>query len=78
MTELLLSKTDDKVDTMYGLSVFLKVLLSLAKKTFSHNFAALTRFGYFSIQKSRNLHHVYMLHEDTKNFLSCSWLCQCA
>lgn len=43
MIDLLHSKTGNRMDTNSRLSIFFKVLLYLARKTFSHNFAALTR-----------------------------------
>lgn len=43
MIELLRSKTGNRMDINSRLSIFFKVLLYLARKTFSHNFAALTR-----------------------------------
>lgn len=43
MIDLLRKKTEGHADPNFTLSIFLKVLLFLARKTFSHNFAALTR-----------------------------------
>ncbi|VBB33346.1 unnamed protein product [Acanthocheilonema viteae] len=43
MIDLLRSKTGNRMDINSRLSIFFKVLLYLARKTFSHNFAALTR-----------------------------------
>ncbi|VDK86679.1 unnamed protein product [Litomosoides sigmodontis] len=44
MIDLLHSKTGNLMDANSRLSIFFKVLLYLARKTFSHNFAALTRY----------------------------------
>uniref|UniRef100_A0A8R1XU70 Nuclear cap-binding protein subunit 1 n=1 Tax=Onchocerca volvulus TaxID=6282 RepID=A0A8R1XU70_ONCVO len=44
MIDLLRSKTGNRMDINSRLSIFFKVLLYLARKTFSHNFAALTRY----------------------------------
>ncbi|KAM3727998.1 Nuclear cap-binding protein subunit [Dirofilaria immitis] len=44
MIDLLRSETGNRMDINSRLSIFFKVLLYLARKTFSHNFAALTRY----------------------------------
>ncbi|VDN02912.1 unnamed protein product [Thelazia callipaeda] len=44
MNDLLRDATVNNMDISSKMSIFLKVLLFLARKTFSHNFAALTRY----------------------------------
>ncbi|VDN85569.1 unnamed protein product, partial [Brugia pahangi] len=44
MIDLLRNQSENQMDINFRLSIFFKVLLYLARKTFSHNFVALTRY----------------------------------
>nr|CDP91106.1 Bm3900, isoform h [Brugia malayi] len=73
MIDLLRNQSENQMDINFRLSIFFKVLLYLARKTFSHNFVALTRYystlkeligGREDVQLTilRTLYEIWKLH----------------